>query len=103
MCDLNSFCGQISEKNMFSLAVHYLCLLTLFIASFVRFYFHLLNVAAFVSIFLHCAGFSVSHCKTASPPCCHKNVVPIFFKKLKICFPIVFLNLLAVLFYRNVE
>ena len=41
VCDLNSVFVAKYLKNMFYLAVHYLCLLTLFIVSFVRSYFPL--------------------------------------------------------------
>lgn len=43
VCELKSVFVAKYLKNMFSLAVHYLCLLTLFIASFVRSYFPLVT------------------------------------------------------------
>ena len=74
------FCGQISEKHVFSS-----CALSLSSNSihslFCQILFSTCNVATFVSIFLHGAGFSVSHCKTASPSSCDKNILPNF-----ICF-----------------
>ena len=97
------FCGQISEKHVLSS-----CALSLSFNSihslFCQILFSTCNVATFVSIFLHGAGFSVSHCKTASPPCCHKNVVPNFLQKIeKFFFLLYFLNPLAVCSIGNME
>ena len=97
------FCGQISEKHVFSS-----CALSLSFNSIhslsCQILFSTCNVATFVSIFLHGAGFSVSHCKTASPPCCHKNVVPNFLQKIEnFFFLLYFLNPLPVCSIGNME
>ena len=101
--EIQCFCGQISEKHVFSS-----CALSLSFNSIhslsCQILFSTCNVATFVSIFLHGAGFSVSHCKTASPPCCHKNVVPNFLQKIEnFFFLLYFLNPLAVCSIGNME
>ena len=97
------FCGQISEKHVFSS-----CALSLSFNSihslFCQILFSTCNVATFVSIFLHGAGFSVSHCKTASPSCCDKNILPNFLQKIEnLFFLLYFLNPLAVCSVGNTE